>query len=654
MGTVLGPAHQKMKIAVLRSSETVFFAASELARYLRLISAKPVDFEVVSAGKAVSGALSIGVQSASTGKRGRKTHPWDDSIGINVRNGSGTITGANERSVLIGVYRFLYHLGCRWVRPGIDGEYLPKVDLSKASVEVEENASFRHRTICIEGAVSVENVIEMIDWAPKAGFSGYFMQFPHGNAFFERYYQHPGNPVVEGEPFSDEIARHFTIHIEQEIQKRGLIYHAVGHGWTCDALGMNIADWNPHYEPLAPEVKELIAEVKGKREFQWDRPMITSLCFSRAEVERRMVEVILKYAVAHPEVDLLHVWLDDGSRNKCECKECSKQLPADLYAKLLRKLGAALDRAGSKVKIVFLGYSDLLWPPVKEKEGIDPERFVFMYANSRASYKDPLEVISDCALPKYERNAFVLKRDAQEFNAFLQGWQRWFGGDSFLFEYYMSIGRLTFDQYFLTEVIYEDLRRLPGFGINGLTSCQIQRVFFPAGLAMYVMGQMLWNNQLGIQEICNDFFYASFGKDNALCKEFLKVSAEELGRSVRLEGGIVLGAKAAMHLCKLEGLIEAFQKVVDANRVTPELCQARSWYYMNWYLRILRRMVGLYQKLATGAPIATVMADWAATEEFICANEDRYQAVFDVHSFCSGMERYITQGKVSTDPADVV
>ena len=45
---------------------------------------------------------------------------------IDVTDGKGRIAGSNPRSVLLGVYRFLEEAGCRWLRPGTDGDYVPK------------------------------------------------------------------------------------------------------------------------------------------------------------------------------------------------------------------------------------------------------------------------------------------------------------------------------------------------------------------------------------------------------------------------------------------------------------------------------------------------------------------------------------------------
>ena len=70
----------------------------------------------------------------------------DDEIFIDVVDGGGVISGSNPRSVLIAVYRFLYSLGCRWLRPGDDGEIIPTRSLEKSdmNVSVSEKASFRN------------------------------------------------------------------------------------------------------------------------------------------------------------------------------------------------------------------------------------------------------------------------------------------------------------------------------------------------------------------------------------------------------------------------------------------------------------------------------------------------------------------------------
>ena len=52
---------------------------------------------------------------------------FDDGYLISVKKGIGTITGKNPRSVLLGVYGYFYELGCRFIRPGKDGDLLPRL-----------------------------------------------------------------------------------------------------------------------------------------------------------------------------------------------------------------------------------------------------------------------------------------------------------------------------------------------------------------------------------------------------------------------------------------------------------------------------------------------------------------------------------------------
>jgi len=645
-------------LQILNTGETTMFAAQELARYLRLMAKTPVAFEITHAARPSASHIALGVFGdgfQSTALKGAKESADDDRIIVNVKNGAGIIAGSNQRSVLIAVYRFLHALGCRWVRPGAEGERIPRIDLARATARLDEAASFRHRVVCIEGAVSVENVVEMGDWAPKVGFSGYFMQFPDGYAFFSRWYEHAGDPVKEAEPFSRNAARAFTIRVEEEIRKRGMAYHAVGHGWPCRAIGLDISHWNPVHTPLAPGVKEMLAKVNGIRDFRWDRPMITSLCFSRADVRKRMVKVITDYSCQHPEVDFLHVWVDDGGGNKCECAACGKRTPSDWYVMMLHELDRALTAAGSKMRMVFIGYSDLLWAPTEGAAPRDPKRFSFGYANGGGSYSAPRKPVAETTprVPPYEGNTTRRDRGPEEFLGFLRGWQRFFSGDSMLFEYYLGGGRQTFGQYSLARVIHGDTRMLGDLKLDGLISCQASRVFFPTGLPMYVMGQTLWQRTIEIDALFDDFFDAAFGGESSVCKEFIKVSAEEISKAVQFGATMAPTPAAPACLAKLDGLVLEFGKVVDRNIHVDEPCHARSWYLMKWYLRLLTRMIGLFRAM-TGGSAGAVLDEWNSVKTFVCGNEDRYQSEFDVRGFTGMFDRYIVSGKFSTAPENVV
>jgi hypothetical protein len=636
------------RICLLNTAPTVAFAATELGKYLRLISREPALCEIRAASAPCEDSITLGLfgdLSIDGGDAG------DDAVHVEIKDGAGVIAGSNPRSVLLGVYRFLHTLGCRWVRPGAEGEFLPRVDLSSASVSLRETASLRHRVICIEGAVSLENVVDIIDWAPKVGFSGYFMQFPDGYAFFDRWYSHVGHPHAVTEPFSTGAARAFTIRIEEEIRRRSLDYHAIGHGWHARAIGIDVSHWNPVHAPPSPEVTAMLAEVDGRRGYRWDRPMITSLCFSQDEVRRRMVEEVVTHATQHPEVDYLHVWIDDGFGNKCACQECIKVKPSDLYVRMLHELDDALTAAGCGTRIVFIGYTDLLWPPDATAEPLDPGRFSFVYANRRGSFPEALDyAYADAAeMPPFVHNRNERMGTAAGFAAPLRGWQEFFDGDGMLFEYYGG----GFDQVPLARTIHDDVGRLKGMRLDGIVNCQRQRVFFPTGLADYILGQTLWDVSIDLEETINDYHMAAFGADSALAKEFIKLTVEETEKAVaQVEGALEVQPDAAAHLDKLENLLAEFDGVCARNLHGEDPCRARSWHYLRWYARVVERLLPVYRVIVAGDRRATLM-EWKSAKAYLYENEHHYQAVFDVWSFCKQHDRLILDGFCSSAPEDV-
>ncbi|MBO4367764.1 MAG: DUF4838 domain-containing protein, partial [Clostridia bacterium] len=264
----------------------------------------------------------------------------DDAIRIDVTDGGGIITGANERSVLIAAYRFLYELGCRFLRPGEDGEIIPRRVLPRSAlnVHVEEAASYRHRCITIEGANHYEHMRNIIDWIPKAGMNGYFIQFRNPTGFFERWYHHTGNPYREPEPFDSDDSLRVCESLLSEIKKRSLIYHAIGHGWTYEALGITPSGKMPGDKPVPDEISQYFALTNGKREIWEGRIADTNLCYSKPIVRNMVTDCIVDYCKKHPEIDYLHFWLADGTNNHCECAECREHLPSDYYVMMLNEL----------------------------------------------------------------------------------------------------------------------------------------------------------------------------------------------------------------------------------------------------------------------------------------------------------------------------
>ena len=616
-----------MDIHVIGDHPTVRYAGEELAKYLAVVSGERSAVVIRQSHDPGQAGLWLGTsdQLPDAGVPGVADVRMNDAIGIRIAGGNGVIAGANPRSVLLAAYRYLHELGYRWVRPGADGEYLPRVSNADRTVEVAESASYRHRGICIEGAVSYEHVRDLIEWMPKVGFNAYFTQFREAHTFFARWY----NSLPGAEPFTVEKAREILAKVVADIKQRDLIYHAVGHGWTCEPFGISGLGWDRETREPAPKVAQYLALVKGKREFWHGVPLNTNLCYSNPEVRRIITDEIAGYAQSHPEIDLLHFWLADGSNNQCECDECSKLRPSDFYVMMLNELDRKLSQMGVPTRIVFLIYVDLLWPPERERIQ-NPDRFVLMFAPITRSYSKPFA--PEAALPEalpYVRNSLEFPRSVESNLSYLKEWQRSFVGDSFDFDYHFMWDHYHDPGYVqMAQVLQRDIQFLGDIGIDGYVSCQVQRAFLPTGLGMAAMGWTLWNKRCDFDRLAADYFAAAFGPDSAKCHEYL-TQLSELFDPVYLRGEKPAeSAEAATSLARIPDFIAAFRPVIEKNVQAQNPCWVTSWRYLQHHANIYEELSQALEARARGDQ-AVAWQRWQAVEEMVKSHRDVLHPVLD-------------------------
>ena len=629
-----------VQIQRVGQDEPVRYATAQLKHYLERAGV-PARLRASRADGGNGGVICVGsfadlgVSPAAKGE--------DDAVEIRVSGGQGVIAGANPRSVLLAVYRYLTELGFRWVRPGRDGEVVPRlrVPLTRR-VSVQERASYGHRCVCIEGASGWQHVRDMIDWMPKLGFNGYFVQFHHGFTFFERWYRHQLNPRLKKQPFTSGDARDCTERVWAACRKRGLMIQMVGHGWTCDPFGVRGLGWHPHRGGVPGTIRPHLALVKGKRAFWGGVPLNTNLCYGSARTRRIMARAVADYAADHPQVDTVHLWLADGSNNHCECERCRRHRPADLYVRLLNEVDGLLTARGLDTRIVFLIYVDLLWPP-RVARITNPDRFILMFAPITRTYSRPFTSSARRAkLPRFVRNRLEMPRSVEQNVSFLRGWQQRFDGDSFDFDYHLMWDHYRDPGHFeLAGVLHADIRALRRLGLNGLNSCQVQRCFLPSGLLMTVMGLTLWNRDLDFNRIANDHYRSAFGPDWRKAKRYVQRLSDCFDppflRGERKESQL---QQTVTRLEKVPGVIHRFVPVMEANVSLPDRCRARSWSYLKHHASLCLALAPMLELSARGERDA---ARDAARHLIDTARrlESRIHPVFDVFVFlrtvCGGL-----------------
>lgn len=507
-----------MHLILCNTHETIQFAAEELKKYLQKISFSSIQIlpaTVENLKNSKVAGISLGTADDLIHLSSDvKSSNIDDAFEIKIHSGSGYLCGSNPRSVLFAVYALLRGLGYDWPNPQTE-IYLPKSDLKLDELHFHQSqkAATRHRGIVLEGANSADNVLDIIRWMPKLYYNSYFIQFQTPYYFFANWYLHAENSYLSPQSFSEKDAIRIKNAIELELKKRDLLYHAVGHAWTSESIGIKGLGWNPESISLTSWQQEHLALINGQRQLFNDITLNTNLCYSHPESAELFANQVLKYMQANPDTDFLHIWLADGYNNICECPNCTSILPSDQYIDILNHLDHVLTEHNIPVKLVFLVYYDLLWAPQTQRLH-HPERFVLMFAPISRTFESSYADISNIPAPHdYQRNQIAIPHSVEENLSYLKEWQKTFSGDSFVFDY--PLGRAHYgDPGYLkiARTIYHDIRSLSKLGLNGYLSCQEQRCFFPHALPNYLMGRTLWDNTLSFEEICQEFFLHSYGQ----------------------------------------------------------------------------------------------------------------------------------------------
>ncbi len=570
-----------IKIARIGNHPTVVYAVDELVAFLLRVD-RHLDIAVLSRdayraeeknvlwiGRDQAFSLPCVADSVS-----------DDGISVQVKDFCGIITGTNNRAVLIAVYRYLHALGFDWVRPGDDGDVIPAKLAEKHTVSLSYVPTSRHRGVCIEGAASYLHVKNMLTWLPRVGMNTYFTQFFTPFCFYDRWYSHRGNPLYAATPLSRDEIDALNASVVYEANKRSLQYHAAGHGWTCEPFGVPGTDWVKYEGEISDEYKTYMAEVNGKRELFEGIALNTNICYSNPKARGIMLDAIVGYCEKHPEVTHLHFWLADSWNAHCECDACAKKTPADWYVLMLNELDAKMVEAAVDTRVVFLVYTDLLWEPQVEKIK-NPDRFVLMFAPISRSYLKPYADFDQnerYELSPYVRNKVVAPKAVGENVARLNKWKENFSGDSFDFDYHLMWNHVYDPGYtFSAKILHADMCSLPKLGLNGMVSCQMQRVAFPTCLPMYAMAAGLWDATRSFEDVCDSYYHAAFGQYGEWVKTYLAAVSDAFLPQEAVAPEAPSRADRAAHA---KALAMAAQKCIFAAYDSASASQKDSFLYL--------------------------------------------------------------------------
>jgi hypothetical protein len=630
-----------INLIINRKNTTLLYAAEELSSYLSLLD-MGLSFSINNPTARYNIIFEVNPDQTYYGLP-RVNNPYlDDQYYINISANQGHIIGSNARSVLLGVYRYLYTIGFRFLYPDKSYDYIPPLQtLDQLYMEYHATADERHRGVCIEGANSIKNILDFIEWMPKIGFNSFFIQFQIPYTFMDRWYHHELNPLLSGEDFDEATIYQYSNLIDDALAKRSLLHHRVGHGWTNEALGYPSLGWIREDTNVQDDIRPLLAKVNGKRELFHGIPMNTNLCYANPEVIDRFTDNVVSYAKEHTEIDYLHIWIADEFNNICECDECIKTTPADQYVSILNIIDEKFTKIGLSMHLVFLLYQELLWSPKKERLR-NPERFTLMFAPITRTFEKSYPMDIACANPpEYIRNKINLPTTIEENISFLQEWQKYFSGDSFVYDY--PLGRAHYGDmgYIgLSKLISDDIKNLTHLNMNGYISCQELRAGLPNAFPNYVMGYTLFNKELSFDHIQEEYFKNAYGEDFSSVITYLGDISNLCSPDYFNGKGSRWNTDLHERYEKVLIRIKEFQTIIQINIKSFESEENKTapnsqvhkffWKLLDYHAEYSLRLTKALSSL-TASDLTMAKKHWSDFLRFICNNEVNYQASLDVY-----------------------
>ena len=650
-----------MKIILKSRNETVEYAAEELKKYIVAMSRGAINPEITEHGTPDEG-ITLGTLYELSLDVSDLDDPFvEDIVDVSVKNGVGYIAGSNSRSVLFGIYKYCYSLGCRYLRPGPDGDFIPKADVTAHEFVYRKKADSPVRCEIIEGCVSYEHCRDTVYYLPKIGMNAYMIEGYVPYTYLHKWYGHIGNTRLRrrGQVTDYEMLDDYMHLLMRDIKRAGLQLHTLGHAWMFAKFGMLNSGRTDGEQRLVPEAQQYIAMVGGERKLYHGSQFYTNYCYSNPDGRRILVDTVLDYAKKNTHVDYVHLWLADSVNNWCECENCRKHEPSDWYIMLLNEIDDALTEAGLNTRIVMIMYVETVRPP-KVLRLKNPKRFIMTVAIGSHYENGYTKQPTDEPLPPFELNNF------KSFSAPLQfrchdEWKALNGGmRSAIFEYrfymdhyadlgYMQIARET----------HRDMKSLEVMDYQGCMTDKTHRNYMPTALPVIMMGETLFDHSLDYEKVTSEYFEGAFGKDGEKVREYLeklssllspsefRVDAEldednlGVGNTVTRKRSWKNNTAVAEKAAEIPALIDSFTKTIEDNIAYADTnAVLDSWVYLGYHAEIVRRYSVMLLRGAEGS-IEGAQEAYYELEKYVSDNELSFHRVFDGFLFLRSLRRKI-------------
>ncbi|MBO5868813.1 MAG: DUF4838 domain-containing protein [Oscillospiraceae bacterium] len=512
-----------LKIYLLRNQETLYFAAAELKKYLRMMMPQENQIAIFFDPAATEG-FRLGLLEDFGLPNPAENPVMDDIVHIDTTETGGILAGSNPRSVLFAVYRLLRLNGCRFLAPGPEGERIPQQPLKPQSYHKAADHRIRGRTI--EGRPSLEQVLSSLDYYAKEELNAFGCYGVAG--YHSYYYLHRHNPCRAPEFFDMDLAdSQWRSLYEAEAQKRGLMIVSGEHEMIPNALGLKESDrflYKEGKKQVPPEIIPFLAQMGGVRKLHKNELCFTNVCMSNPVIREKMAQAVVQEIENRPHLQIFGCTVADTSNNHCECEACQKKLPSDWYVMVLNRIDELLTQKGIATKVQFSFYVDMIFAPETERLQ-NPDRFILQYCPISRSYTKSLtaDTVYPTETTRYVRNNWEAPKSEEELMALFKKWQAIFPGPCYVFEYHYWIHQFR-DPGMLSMArrVYEDIRGYRYTGMQGCMQDGSNKNYWPNGFLMHIYNETMMNRDCDFEAELQDFFAAQYGESWQVAKTYLQ------------------------------------------------------------------------------------------------------------------------------------
>lgn len=523
---------------------TQCFAALELQRYLRRMTGRNEDFNLVDddaeppaaddlifVGKPTNaGARALFSAVAGSGETLASLGTEGYRIKSGVLNGRRlTVVSGHERvGTLYGAYDLLYRMGCRWFAPGPMHEEVPRVDVIP-DIDETEKPDFVAR-----GFLAWENRgnADFLLWMARNRLNYWTLeQQPPGLLHKLGILMVCGRHTAESEFLGPDNAYPYNHYRFSGDDGKPADPYPVSSEFQGDANG----DGRLSYFEAHPE---WYAMVKGKRVPGIERESFgTNYCTSNLHATAEFVKNYIR-ALADGrlrDADILRFWTLDGGK-WCECDACKAQgTPTDRHLLLVHRFCEEIAKARAEgrrtrpLTVTFLAYADVVDPPTRAlPAGFPRDYCMATFYPIRRCYVHRLDDPACAVNDKYRR----------QFEGWTRDPQRHYRGGMSIGEYY-NVSRykclpVCFMQTMRTDIPYYYRSGARVFDYMHVTTA----VWGNKALTNYQMARQLWGVDADCGALWDDYFAKRYGAASDTMRRFYESLERMLCNVTELKYGL--------------------------------------------------------------------------------------------------------------------